>query len=219
MYHLVLVAVLTLLTRWSKVKIFRFPRQGLFFLVFLIFMFVFQAFSGYGRIIYEQLPFGLKLTEEGLLQAFLFTLRAAILFLAFALAVFSTPRREVNFYFQQLNNSKKSHWRPLQKISRILMYVAYLLPESLAYRKTVVESAAGGSHLKIRERFSQILDQIYRFVHHLISRSEQEYRRFIISSTDSPATRPQTVFSYPHYLAIGIVMTVHLVLILNWGLS
>ncbi len=211
-YNTALITLLILLIRFEKVSIFRFPRQGYFFAALLFVMFILQAVNGYGKILL-QLPLNITITDDGLLTAFLFVSQVVLIFLLFAAAIYTADKPEVVHYYRALSGSERGWKTVLQGWLRIGLYVMYLLPKALDYRQTVsaeLKTAKAKKEVSLKDRFLHLLDQIYRFIAHILDSSEKEYAAFKQQTEQTVAAAAQRWQTMRHALVTVTVALVHL---------
>ncbi len=214
-YNLLLIALIITVLVKDKITLFRFPRHGYFFAVLLCFLFLFRAVNGYGKVLIE-LPFGITLTDQGAENALNFITQVVLIFLLFGLAVYTTERGELLYYFERMNLSRSKSMLALQQWLRIVMYVLYLLPKSFDYRKEVTET------LKIRveenrftplTRAKNVLDSIYQFIFNILKRSESEYPVFLKKNQSELLPVPPSPVNRQHISLSILIVGLHLVLI------
>lgn len=216
-YNLLLIILLFIILRKEKITLFRFPRQGYFFVLLLFVMFLFQAFNGYGKILW-QLPLGLTLTEQGLTMAAVFVTQVVLIFLTFGAAIYSTDKKQIFYYVKRLERSDKRVMKALQRMARIGMYVLYLLPKSLDYRKHIsaeLKSKLEGNHASIAMRSRIILENIYQFIYNILRRSEEEFAGFVEHSNSGTPVKPPAVANLRHIAITLLVAGLHANLIWN----
>jgi hypothetical protein len=216
-YNLLLIILLLIILRKEKITLFRFPRQGYFFVLLLFFMFLFQAFNGYGKIMW-QLPLGLTLTEQGLTMAAVFVTQVVLIFLTFGVAIYSTDKKQIFYYVKRLERSDKRGMELLQRLARIGMYVLYLLPKSLDYRKHIsaeLKNKLEGNHASIAMRSHIVLENIYQFIYNILRRSEDEFAGFVEFTNSDIPVKPPAVANFRHIVVTLLVVGLHANLIWN----
>jgi len=210
-YNLGLVVLLVIILRREKITLFRFPRQGYFFGILLLLMFLFRAFNGYGKILL-QLPLNLALTDEGLRLAAIFITQVVLIFLLFGLAIYSTGQGEFFYYLKRLDRPGSRVAAMLQKLARIGLYALYLLPGSLDYRKTIaadLQSGAAENRASAVAKAKMALEQIYRFIYGILRRSEDEFGAFLAARQAQQMVRPPAVLNLRHLAIAVIVIGLH----------
>lgn len=216
-YNLLLIILLLIILRKEKITLFRFPRQGYFFVLLLFFMFIFQAFNGYGKILW-QLPLGLTLTEQGLTMAAVFVTQVILIFLTFGVAIYSTDKKQIFYYVKRLERSDKRGMKLLQRMARIGMYVLYLLPQSLDYRKHIsvkLKNKLEGNRASVAARSRIVLENIYQFIYNILRRSEEEFAGFVEFTNSDIAVTPPAVANLRHLVVTLLMVGLHANLIWN----
>jgi hypothetical protein len=181
-------------------------------------MFLFRAFNGYGKILL-QLPLGLTLTEQGLKMAAVFITQIILIFLVFGIAIYSTERAQFWHYFKKLENANHQWLRMLQETVRIGIYVMYLLPKSLDYRKAIFADLQGkleGESRSLVSRLKIILDKVYQFILNILQRSETEYLLFVERNRTNTVVVPPSVLNLRHGLTAVLVFGIHANLVWRW---
>jgi hypothetical protein len=181
-------------------------------------MFFFRAFNGYGKIIL-QLPLGFTLTEQGLEMAAVFITQIILIFLVFGIAIYSTERAQFWYYFKQLEDASYKWLRILKGTARIGIYVMYLLPKSLDYRKEIsadLRKKLTGKRLSPVLRLKIILDKVYQFILNIVQRSEAEYPLFMEQNKTTPTIAPPSILNFRHGLIAVLVIGIHINLVWKW---
>lgn len=218
-YNLGLLALLVILLRREKIALFRFPRQGYFFGILLLIMFLFRAFNGYGKILL-QLPLNLALTDQGLRLSAIFITQVVLIFLLFGLAIYSTAQGEFFYYLKRLDRPGSRVAAMLQKLARIGLYALYLLPGSLDYRKTIaadLQSGATESRASAITKAKMALEQIYRFIYGILRRSEDEFGAFLAARQTRQAVHPPSILNLRHLGILVVLIGLHANLVWNGG--
>jgi len=210
-YNLGLLALLGIILRKEKITLFRFPRQGYFFGILLLLMFLFRAFNGYGKILL-QLPLNLALTDQGLRLSAIFITQVVLIFLLFGLAIYSTKQGEFFYYLKRLDRPGSRAAATLQQLARIGLYALYLLPGSLDYRKTIaadLQSGAAENRVSAITKAKTALEQIYRFIYGILRRSEDEFDAFLAVRQSQQTVRPPSVLNLRHLGVLVILIGLH----------
>lgn len=191
-YNLVVVLLLITVLIIEKISPFRFRKQIFAFSIFLLFIFLFQALSGYGKILII-LPFQVAVTEEGLCEGFRFVTQILLIFLLFGAAVYSSNKTEILYYFRKGGQSISIAGRNLERFTRIGMFSIYMIPVSLKVQQQAsadLKSRGNIDGIKLWQRTNRVLDSMYYFFHTIISTSEKEYQQFVLQSNKSPESNP-----------------------------
>ncbi len=210
-YNFSLIALLGIILRIEKIALFRFPRQGYFFGILLLLMFLFRAFNGYGKILL-QLPLNLALTDQGLRLSAIFITQVVLIFLLFGLAIYSTKQGEFFYYLKRLDRPGSRAAATLQQLARIGLYALYLLPGSLDYRKTIaadLQSGAAENRVSAITKAKTAREQIYRFIYGILRRSEDEFGAFLAVRQSQQTVRPPSVLNLRHLAIAVIVIGLH----------
>ncbi len=209
LYNSVLTIILIAACFIEKLTLFRFPKQGYFFAILLLMMFAFRAAGDFGNVL-KELPFGVVITDQGLWESALFVSQVVLLFLLFGVAVYSTPKEAFVRYFNRINTSKSRLVEPFKSITRIAMYVVYLLPKSLEYKSKVSkhlnETIDKKRSAGIKRRAFLVMERIYQFMTDILRRSEDEYGEFLSSQSKAPGRQvPQLAAIWHSALALLIL--------------
>ena len=210
-YNIALSSILIAACFIEKLTLFRFPKQGYFFVLLLLLMFVFRAAGGFGNVLLT-LPFGVPVTDQGLWAAANFVLQILLLFLLFGVAIYSTPESEFVRYFNAINESESRLVQPFKSIARIAMYVAWLLPKSLEYKSDVSKELKGAvqKHAAgLKQRVDMVLERIYRFILNILERSELQYSAFLNKQGAGNHIPLVKLSPAGHVLVAVLILTVH----------
>lgn len=216
-YNLLLIILCAIILRKEKITLFRFPRQGYFFAFLLFLMFLFRAFNGYGKVLL-QLPSGLSLTGQGLEMAAIFVSQLILVFMIFGIAIYSTEREQFLYYLKRLEQRNNPGLRELQRFAQIAMYVMYLLPKSLDYRRKIsgeLQNEFAGKPLSWRGRFGIVMENVYRFMSGILYRSEEEFSSFVERNNSAVSLSPLTLMNARHLWVVILVAGFHTSLIWN----
>jgi hypothetical protein len=186
-YNLVVVLILITGLTVEKISPFRFPKQIVVFSIFLLFIFLFQAVNGYGKILLA-LPLRIAVTKEGLFDGFRFVTQILLIFLLFGAAVYSSKKSEILYYFRKAGQSISIAGRDLERFTRIGMFSIYMIPVSLKVQQQAssdLKSQDSTGGVKLLQRINRVLDSSYYFFHTIISTCETEYKQFVLQSSKS----------------------------------
>ena len=214
-YNLIIGLIIISILIKDKISPFRFRRQIFIFSTFLVIIFIFQSFNGYGKILLS-LPFHLILTEEGILTAFKFVTQILLIFLLFGTAIYSTKKQEIFYYFSKPLKSHAIVEQKLEGLFRIGFFSFYMVPNSLkiqSHFSNNVKFKYKTQKMGIRQRVSLIFENIYLFVKAIIKNSEEEYPDFVIQSKRSAIYSPEPVITIKNGLILLFVLSIHGLLI------
>ncbi len=213
-YNLGAIFVFMILLRLEKVTLFRFNRQGYFFSFFLLLLFVFRSFSGYGKILL-QLPGGLQVTDGGLHTALTFVSQILLIFILFSLVISSTPEQEIRFYFRRLHASQRKRVFFFQRLARIVLYVIYLIPLTMGVQKQIsrqVQHQIKHNTDDISLKIKTILNHIYDFIIRILMVSVDEYASFLSRQFNEPV-QSIGLFNTPTLITALLIIGGHAVFI------
>jgi len=191
-YNLVLIIISLLLALFNRIAIIRNPKQLHLLFILLIFIFLFQIFNDYGKIL-VRLPFNLTITENGLNSASIFVTQISLIFLLFGIAINSTPQQDILYYFHKIGKFNSGFGETIQPLLRIGLFVFYLLPKSINIQqetRTKLSKKKINEKYKQKKKISMVMGRIYFFISSILILSENDYPGFI---KDNPKNTPELV--------------------------
>lgn len=218
-YNLIVGLIIISILIKEKISLFRFRRQIFIFSTFLIIIFIFQCFNGYGKILLN-LPLQLTLTDEGIITAIKFVTQILLIFLLFGTAIYSSKKQEMLYYFIIPLKSHNVLKRTFERFFRIGIFSFYLVPNSLKIQNHFTSNIKSKNKIQIMgigRRVNFIFENIYQFVKAIIKNSEKEYPDFVIQSDQTTNYSPKPLITINNGLIIFLVLFLHGILI--WRFS
>jgi hypothetical protein len=215
LYNLIIGSILVITLLIEKISPFRFRHQIWIFSIFLLIIFLFQSFNGYGKILLN-LPFHLTITEEGILTAFKFVTQILLIFLLFGTAIYSSRKEEILFYFRKPLKIHRIIEQSIEKFFRIGMFSFYMLPKSLKIQSNFSKSLRSNPKIKghkISQRVNLVFESIYKFIEAIIKNSEQEYPEFVVQSKTATSYSPLPLVSMKNVFILSSMLAVHAILL------
>jgi len=210
LYNFGAILILMLFLWLEKVTLFRFNRQGYFFSFFLLLLFIFRAFSGYGKVLL-QLPGNVVITDGGLFSAITFVSQIVLIFILLSLVISTTPEPEIRFYFQRLHSSQRKWLQIFQRLARITLYVFYLIPITLGVQQQIsqqvrqqIQDNDGNTGTKLRT----VLNHIYNFIIRILQISVDEYAAFLTRQFNEPI-QPVPILNTPTLITSVLIIGGH----------
>lgn len=214
-YNIALGSALIILLIKEEISLFRFPRQRLIFALFLLAIFIFQAVNSYGKILFN-FPFGITITDIGILTATKFVTQILLIFLLFGAAVYSSKKEEILYYLSKAQKPDRIKGQKLDRFLRIGVFSFYMVPKSLRVQKDFsnqIRSDTGITSQKIVKKVKIILDHIYGFIYAIIKSAEREYPAFAVQREQSNDFSPQSIFTLKAILISFTIFIIHGILI------
>jgi hypothetical protein len=215
LYNSIIASILVIVLIKERMSLFKFPGQRFIFSLFLFMIFLFQSLSGYGKILIN-LPLNLTVTEEAVMTAITFVTQILLIFLLFGIAIYSSQKIEIFYYFEKIEGLGGPRGQSLERFLRIGMFAFYMLPRSLKVRDQISEKIRMDSKVHaggITERVKIILDHIYNFVFAIIKSTEREYPEFIIQRNNISTFSPKPVLTLQSGMILFSVLFIHGMLI------
>ncbi len=212
-YNLVVILILTAVLKSQRIRIIRFHSLSYGLLIFLSILFIFRAFTGYGKIIFS-ISEQIRLTSGGLTEALLTVEQLVLIFLVMGVALYSATRTELYYYFSKIPGGPKGEGSAAVRLGRMSLFVVYLLPEmfrrgSLARRQL---QNAPREKRGVRGRLIEIAGVIGDFVVELLRRAEELYPEFAERNSSAKFT-PIPVLNVRHISLAGFLVLAHLALL------
>ncbi|MFZ0389672.1 MAG: hypothetical protein WAN36_04360 [Calditrichia bacterium] len=208
-YNLMMILLLGAIILIQRIRIFRFPALSLSFLLFIIFIFIFRLFPGYGKIL-AVLPFGLRVTSGGILQAVLAVEQFMLVMLLAAAALYSSGREEIYYYLSRFNRGSQPQTGLTGQTLRVAMYSLFLLPDFFtragSYRRRILADSGGK---KNRHYFQLAGVRIGDFIVDMLRESEESYPEFM-RKRNAAVFKPKPLADLPQLIFILLFFSLHL---------
>lgn len=214
-YNLAIGTILIILLAREQISIFRFHRQLFIFSLFLLTIFVFQSVNNYGKI-WLDLPFGLTVTDLGVLTAAKFVSQILLIFLVFGAAIYSSEKAEILYYLNRLQKRSGSAGPGFDRVVRIGLFSFYMAPKSLRVQRDFSSQARSDTAMpskKIVEKAKSVLNSIYGFMHAILVTAQSEYPDFANRREMPTKFSPDSVLTLRNALILFAVFVAHGILI------
>ncbi len=215
-YNVVLILLCVLVLITQKIRVIRFRSLYYALFLFLLSMFLFRVFSGYGRILVH-LPASLTITTGGLLTATIAVEQVLLIFLLTGLALYSSSRQEVYYYLAQLPGNHETGNQFAIRFGRISLFVLYLLPQVFKRGQELKQMLKQQAEKRpgIRHRIRHGIDSIGLFAEFVLRRAEVVYPEF----ADQHASRqfePIRVLNLRHMVPVALLLMTHACIFWVW---
>jgi lipopolysaccharide/colanic/teichoic acid biosynthesis glycosyltransferase len=151
-----------------------------------------------------------------LYSASIFVTQISLIFLLFGIAINSSPKEDILYYFHRIGKSKNKFGRMIQPLLRIGLFVFYLLPKSINIqqetRAKLSENGMGDKY-QLKKRINMVIEKIYLFVTSIIILSENSYSNFIENTQKNTPELTNKIFKVKTVIVVTVVIFYHSIIL------
>ncbi len=208
-YNFGFICLALILIKVQNVRLIRFRSISYGLFLFLLIIFIFRSFSGYGKI-FLNITNTIKLTSGGIYQAIITVEQFLLVFLYIGLAIYSSSKEEIYYYFRKFSGTPANDTNLFRRIGRIGLFVIYLLPELFTRGTQIKEQLNHEKQSKgrIKKRMNEVIESIGNFVVQVLQKAESRYPEFV-EETEKSYFRPLSLWNKRHLSVFSIIIIFH----------